>query len=635
MQLASQQSEVFWRQRDIPLESLIENARDFLREGAYASAAATFHQALRLFPGNTDALIGLARLSEKLGNIGAALSALRKVEKRHPDNCALQFELARLEQARGRTETARGIYHRLVSRDPVDAADYRWRGLAQEKLGHPDEARAALVVAAKISPDDAESFRELGRIDVRAGRTRDGLRSLVRALELNPDDGGALAWLALAMLMQDRLEEALKSAVTAVEKAPEKAETLIALGRVQTARMAPKEAAQAFYRALAIDPRSSEAHAGLAELRLAQGRAEEAHAGFTLSAALEAGQKAPDIELDSLTAIGGHQEDLSGFMIPPGAVTASVVVISGGRIGDLDRTLESLSRQTLRHDSFEVAVVDTTPEQAGAPVAARFAENLPRLAHMPSEAPDWIGGWNTAVRHTTGSVIVVIGEGVRPAPAFLESILRPFRDPDLALAAGRVLPGFQETPGAWIGAMLRPGECGFHLGDFGCQDFGEEDFDIRPTEIPADCFAVSRLLVDRCRTPFPGSTPLDRLQYAGSGAAALLMEAEAEGAYCHYAAAATAIRRIDRKAITTDGLFRKAFRDGVVASFEDSRAGHVQPAGVTAPTSPPLEWSGPSDMPGDEILTSGRQLGYAWHQREMARDPVLRRHVLQGSYRDY
>ena len=212
------QSEVFWRQRDIPVESLLETARALEREGRVAAAAAAYRQLMRVSPNDPDALIGLSELSARLGNLNASVDALRPVCRRYPDNHALQFRLAEREHARGHNEVATTIWRQMAQRDPQDGADYRWRGQALEKLGRIDEARAAYVVSAKIAPDDAETFCDLGRLDISAGRNRDGLRNLLRAIELSPKDGLPLSWLARAMLSQDRLEEALKAASTAVER---------------------------------------------------------------------------------------------------------------------------------------------------------------------------------------------------------------------------------------------------------------------------------------------------------------------------------------------------------------------------------------------------------------------------------
>ena len=633
MTARNEQSEAFWRRRDVPLEVLVGNARALEREGSLAAAAMTWRQALRLFPGDAQALLGLAALSERLGNLDAAAGAVKLVAERSllPEHF---FRLAEIERARGRNETAANIWRAIAGADPSDHRDYLDRGLAMEKLGNMAEARAALVVAAKIEPKDAAAFYHLGRIDTAAGRGRDGLKNLARALEIDPKHGLATAWVARAFLMQDRLEEALQVAHRATETAPDEAGAWAALGRVQSARLASREASSAFYRALSLDPRSIEAHAGLAEQRLAQGRAEEAHAGFTLAAALSATGAPPAVALDSILSVGGDQEVLSGYMHPPSGASVSVVIVAGGRIGNLDRCLDGLARQTLRADSIEIVIADITPEQANAPVARRFYEKLPHVLYLKADGADWLDGWKAASGRATGSVIVHLADGVRPLPDLLESLLRPFAEPDRHLVAGRVLPGFEETPGNWIGGMMSPVGKGWRLGHFDCLDAGDEDLAFRPAEALPDCLAISRLLLDRARGPHPGPAPLDRLQYAGPGLKALLDEADAGGVTCHYAAGAIAIRRIERKRVSMTGLFRTAFAEGVRLSFEDARAGEDRAPAVQAPVSPPMEWAGPADLPVDELLTSGRDQGYAWHRREMARDPALRRFVLKGSFRD-
>lgn len=633
MTARNEQSEAFWRRRDVPLEVLVENARALEREGSLAAAAMTWRQALRLFPGDAQALLGLAGLSERLGNLDAAAGAVKLVAERSllPEHF---FRLAEIEHARGRNETAANIWRAIAGADPSDHRDYLDRGLAMEKLGNMAEARAALVVAAKIEPKDAQAFYHLGRIDTAAGRSRDGLRNLARALEIDPKHGLATAWVARAFLMQDRLEEALQVAHRATETAPDETGAWAALGRVQLARLAAREAASAFYRALSLDPRSIEAHAGLAEQRLSQGRAEEAHAGFTMAAALSATGAPPAVALDSILSVGGDQEVLSGYMHPPSGTSVSVVVVAGGRIGNLDRCLDGLARQTLRPDSIEIVIADITPEQANAPVARRYYEKLPHVLYLKADGATWLDGWKAASGRASGSVVVHLADSVRPLPDLLESLLRPFAEPDRHLVAGRVLPGFEETPGNWIGGMMSPVGRGWRLGHFDCLDAGDEDLAFRPAEALPDCLAISRILLDRARAPHPGPAPLDRLQYAGPGLKALLDEAEAAGESCHYAAGAIAMRRIDAKRISMTGLYRAAFAEGVKTSFEDARAGEDRTPAVQAPVSPPMEWSGPPDLPIDELLTEGRDKGYAWHRREMARDPALRRFVLKGSFRD-
>jgi glycosyltransferase involved in cell wall biosynthesis len=136
-------------------------------------------------------------------------------------------------------------------------------------------------------------------------------------------------------------------------------------------------------------------------------------------------------------------------------VGLSLVIPTYRRPDDLMRCLASVQEQTLQ--SFELIVVDNSPDadlSAGVRTFNTSARVRARYVHEPD-----LGLHNarhTGAREATGGVLVFTDDDAVFDPNWLEAYARGFDEhPEMAAAAGRVLPLWETTPPAWLCAAIQ------------------------------------------------------------------------------------------------------------------------------------------------------------------------------------
>jgi len=120
----------------------------------------------------------------------------------------------------------------------------------------------------------------------------------------------------------------------------------------------------------------------------------------------------------------------------------SVVVATRNRPDDLERCLASLSAQETRR-RVEIIVVDNDPDSGlTAPVVARF----PGVRLVCEHRRGLSYARNAGILAATGDIIVATDDDVTMPAQWLERLAAPFRDDNVAVVTGNVLPAMLETP---------------------------------------------------------------------------------------------------------------------------------------------------------------------------------------------
>jgi GT2 family glycosyltransferase len=115
-------------------------------------------------------------------------------------------------------------------------------------------------------------------------------------------------------------------------------------------------------------------------------------------------------------------------------LTCSVVVCTRDRLAVLEECLAAISAGT--RSAAEVLVVDSAPGREGAEqVAARWGARYIREA-----CPGASRARNRGARESKSDILAFVDGDAVPESGWLEPLLAEFKDPAVALAAGRVLP---------------------------------------------------------------------------------------------------------------------------------------------------------------------------------------------------
>ncbi len=238
------------------------------RQGRNAAARKSFEQALALDPKLTIARRSLGQVLVILGEIDAALSALRRCAEEAPDDGPTQAALAQ-------------AYTRAGERELATAASDRSRNLASI-LSLPDPIRFA-VMQKGVSADRA--FK-LGEQSQRAGHLADAVDHFRIAAEARPEDVGLQLRIANLLLRLERHDEARTHLETVVQLDANHTAARLILGDLLVSQAQPQLAIPHYQQAVANDPTNPAALAKLASARGQTGDLEQARTEFEQAATL-------------------------------------------------------------------------------------------------------------------------------------------------------------------------------------------------------------------------------------------------------------------------------------------------------------------------------------------------------------
>lgn len=275
-------------------------------KGDIALAKSHYLAAIRLDPKFAPAMIGLADIAQKQGDLPQAENYLKQAEATAPQTAAVhiargrfllstrQFEKAEFsfKQARdlspnsitpllelgdlylrdtSRRNDALASFAAAVDLEPDNKYAVYSYGVALALVGRRDNALSAFEKAAALAPRDPAPLRAAGRLHLEAGATDKALKAFDLGLKRQPkfvplmlDRGDALA-------QQGKWTEAIGQFAAAVRAAPASAEVQVKLGDAYQGAKQWDKAQAAYARAIELDEKNPLAYNNLAWLLVQRG----------------------------------------------------------------------------------------------------------------------------------------------------------------------------------------------------------------------------------------------------------------------------------------------------------------------------------------------------------------------------
>ena len=251
---------------------------------------------------------------------------------------------------------------------------------------------------------------------------------------------------------------------------------------------------------------------------------------------------------------------------PPRRITAAICTYE--RYDLLPGAIESALAQSLPADSFEVIVVDNSPDAArSAQEAARFADS-PNLAWYHESRPGLSNARNVAARHAASPLIAYLDDDARADPVWLEHIAGCFDalGDAVKVVGGRIRPWWGAPRPDWLPDAM--------LGDITVLDHGAERRLLKDGEWVAGANIAFRIAALRDAGWF--DTSLGR---TGSGASLLSAEETAvtdrirgQGGLVAYDPLAAVSHWVDPERLTQRWFRRRAAWQAVSDYLCDPRA---------------------------------------------------------------
>jgi GT2 family glycosyltransferase/glycosyltransferase involved in cell wall biosynthesis len=178
-----------------------------------------------------------------------------------------------------------------------------------------------------------------------------------------------------------------------------------------------------------------------------------------------------------------NRSSSSPVLYPPerSEIALSAVICSYNRYDLLPAAIESLVKQDLPADSFEIIVVDNSPDQAG---AARFGQRyagLSNLTYLVEPKPGLSNARNKGTAAALGRIVAFIDDDARACASWAKELLHAHAafDGRAGIVGGPIVPCWADEKPAWIGKPL--------LGYLSVVDLGHELRELSAGEWLAGC----------------------------------------------------------------------------------------------------------------------------------------------------
>ena len=261
-----------------------------LKANQPAAAALTYTAVLQREPGNSYALLGLARLDFEAERWAQAQERLETVVRQ--TDSVLGYDLiVTLYERTGRAEQALAIRRATKAsgafRDPPDAwldglmdvcyDSYRLALSAGflARNGDPAQAVALLERAIALAPDDVTAHFQLGTLSVAQGNYRVAREQLEHCTRLAPDFADGWAQLSALQLQVGEGPAAARTLATGLAHCPTSPGLHLMRAREQQKLNLNHEAIAAYRESIRLRPNEAAAYIGLAYLLINLGQSDE------------------------------------------------------------------------------------------------------------------------------------------------------------------------------------------------------------------------------------------------------------------------------------------------------------------------------------------------------------------------
>jgi len=276
----------------LSVDRALRKAKSHERNGQMDEAVKLYHSVLAVFPSNTRAKQGLAKLSQpKPGTLAG----------KNPSDETLNQLIALYNKGQIRTVTQE--CDRLTQEFPQSFLLWNLLGAANNAQGKLEEAIAAHNKALLIKPDFAEAHNNIGAAFQSQGKFEEASAAYNKALLIKPDYARAHYNLGITLQELGRLEEAVASYRKAIVLIPDYAEAHYNLGNTLQELGRSKDAEASYRKAIALKPDYADAHSNLGVTLQELGKLEAALVQYKKSFELVRGKNPVDPQHQSFRLI--------------------------------------------------------------------------------------------------------------------------------------------------------------------------------------------------------------------------------------------------------------------------------------------------------------------------------------------
>jgi glycosyltransferase involved in cell wall biosynthesis len=309
-------------------------------------------------------------------------------------------------------------------------------------------------------------------------------------------------------------------------------------------------------------------------------------------------------------------------------IKLSVIIPTMNRANVLERALQSIVKQSLSNQAYEVIVVDNGSTDDTKAIVNNFDEHIENLVYIYDENPGLHVGRHRGLLAAKADILVYADDDIEALPTWLEGILESFENQSVVLVGGKNIPNFESTPPDWILEMWGKGSNQKILGHLSILDFGDEVQEISPFYVFGCNFSIRKHILLEAGGFHPDGMPQELIRYRGDGETHVSQYIYDKGYKTIYNPKASVYHLVSEGRMTKEYFKQRAYNQGVSDSYTAIRNEQRRRFLKFR-----LKMLTKKYLLGRSVeINEAFFSGYQYHQQQAKKNPVLLAWIKRGSY---
>lgn len=301
----------------------------------------------------------------------------------------------------------------------------------------------------------------------------------------------------------------------------------------------------------------------------------------------------------------------------------SIIIPTYNRAESLRELLDSICLIEYPQNKFEILVIDNNSNDNTESVCSEYINKLANLKYFIEKEPGLHAGRHKGLVESKNDILLFCDDDIIVTPEWLHAANKSFKNKDVMLAAGKILPKFESPVPEWVNTLWNRSEYGISLGWYTLLDFGDQSKFIPANYVWGANFAVRKEAVIDAGGFHPDSMPANKLKFRGDGESGLAKKIAGKGGKAFYNPSMTVYHKVSAQRLSLEYIYKRGFAQGISDSYSAVRkSGKI------------MDFKNRADSDGtpNSLIHSAIIDGWNYHQKELRIDNNLLDWVIKENY---
>jgi glycosyltransferase involved in cell wall biosynthesis len=261
----------------------------------------------------------------------------------------------------------------------------------------------------------------------------------------------------------------------------------------------------------------------------------------------------------------------------------SLIIPTRNRAVVLEDALDSIAKQEIPRDAFEVIVVDNGSTDNTPDVVAAAKAELPNLRYFLEPEPGLHAGRHRGLQEAVGELLTFADDDIEALPSWLGSVVEGFSDPHVDMIGGNNLPRFLEPPPRWLRSLWeKPSFGGRAIPTLSILELPGGPRPCNPLLVWGCNFSIRKQTLIEAGGFHPDSLPQELIRFRGDGETHVSRYVAHFGGKCIFHPGASVYHKVTPARMTVSYFRQRAYNQGVSDSYTELRRRYLEGGKATS-----------------------------------------------------